>query len=154
MSVHKDKKTGKWFVSCRYDNWDGARKQKVKRGFETKREALSWEREFLQIKSSNLDMTFESRSFTFAIDKLDADETQQQLAAASALARQTREVVIPEVDSYVYGVMAVGAGNAGGIADPRCYALHVGARGAAARSELLRGNHRRRRRGMNVSRET
>ena len=60
MSVHKDKKTGKWFVSCRYDNWDGARKQKVKRGFETKREALSWEREFLQIKSSNLDMTFES----------------------------------------------------------------------------------------------
>ena len=54
MSVHKDKKTGKWFVSCRYDNWDGARKQKVKRGFETKREALSWEREFLQIKNRNL----------------------------------------------------------------------------------------------------
>ena len=40
------------------------------------------------------------RSFTFAIDKLDADETAQQLAAASALARQNREVVIPEVDSY------------------------------------------------------
>lgn len=60
MSVHKDKKTGKWFVSCRYTNWDGARKQKMKRGFETKREALSWEREFLQIKSSNLDMTFGS----------------------------------------------------------------------------------------------
>lgn len=58
MSVHKDKKTGKWYVSCRYDNWDGARKQKMKRGFETKREAQSWEREFLQIKSSNLDMTF------------------------------------------------------------------------------------------------
>ena len=35
MSVHKDKKTGKWYVSCRYDNWDGARKQKMKRGFET-----------------------------------------------------------------------------------------------------------------------
>lgn len=50
------------------------------------------------------------RSFTFAIDKLDADETAQQLAAASALARQQREVVIPEVDSYVYGVMAAGAG--------------------------------------------
>lgn len=50
------------------------------------------------------------RSFTFAIDKLDADETAQQLAAASALTRQQREVVIPEVDSYVYGVMAAGAG--------------------------------------------
>lgn len=51
------------------------------------------------------------RSFTFAIDKLDSDETAQQLAGASALARQQREVVIPEVDSYVYGVMAVGAGT-------------------------------------------
>lgn len=51
------------------------------------------------------------RSFTFAIDKLDKDETQNQLAAASALARQNREVVIPEVDSYTYGVMAENAGN-------------------------------------------
>lgn len=51
------------------------------------------------------------RSFTFAIDKLDNDETAQQLAAASALARQQREVVIPEVDKYVYGVMCTGAGN-------------------------------------------
>ena len=30
------------------------------------------------------------RSFTFAIDKLDTDETAQQLEAASALARQQR----------------------------------------------------------------
>ncbi|MFR3145664.1 MAG: hypothetical protein ACLTOT_15720 [Eubacterium callanderi] len=50
------------------------------------------------------------RSFTFAIDKLDADETGQQVQAASALARQQREVIIPEVDSYVYGVMTAGAG--------------------------------------------
>lgn len=52
------------------------------------------------------------RSFTFAIDKLDNDETQQQLQAASALARQNREVVIPEVDAYTYGVMAQNAGTA------------------------------------------
>ena len=51
------------------------------------------------------------RSFTFAIDKLDTDETAAQLQAASALARQNREVVIPEVDAYVYGVMCTGAGN-------------------------------------------
>lgn len=51
------------------------------------------------------------RSFTFAIDKLDEDETKKQLAAASALARQQRQVVIPEVDSYVYGVMCQKAGN-------------------------------------------
>lgn len=51
------------------------------------------------------------RSFTFTIDKLDHDETAQQLAAASALARQNREKVIPEVDTYVYGVMCAGAGH-------------------------------------------
>lgn len=51
------------------------------------------------------------RSFTFAIDKLDKDETGETLAAASALARQVREVVIPEVDTYVYGVMTAGAGH-------------------------------------------
>ena len=68
-------------------------------------------------KIKDLDATTEEftltkdRSFTFAIDKLDEDETAQQLEAASALARQQREVVIPEVDSYVYNVMATGAGT-------------------------------------------
>jgi len=51
------------------------------------------------------------RSFTFAIDKLDNDETNNQLSAATALARQIREVVIPEVDTYVYGVMTEKAGH-------------------------------------------
>lgn len=51
------------------------------------------------------------RSFIFNIDKLDQDETAQQLAAASALARQLREVVIPEVDTYVYNAMVTGAGT-------------------------------------------
>ncbi len=51
------------------------------------------------------------RSFTFAIDKLDTDETAQQLQAASALERQLREVVIPEVDTYTYGMMCENAGT-------------------------------------------
>ena len=51
------------------------------------------------------------RSFTFTLDRLDQDETLMQLATASALARQVREVVIPEVDSYTYGVMCANAGH-------------------------------------------
>lgn len=51
------------------------------------------------------------RSFTFAIDALDSDETGDSLEAASALARQIREVVIPEVDTYVFGSMCSLAGN-------------------------------------------
>ncbi len=65
----------------------------------------------------NLDATTESmrvkkdRSFTFVIDKLDSNETGGTLEAATALARQLREVTIPEVDQYVYKVMAENAGN-------------------------------------------
>lgn len=51
------------------------------------------------------------RSFTFAIDALDTDETGDSLAAASALARQMREVVIPEVDTYVLNAMCTLAGT-------------------------------------------
>ena len=67
-------------------------------------------------KVESLDATVEEftlkkdRSFTFAIDKLDVDETAQQLSAAKALSRQQREVIIPEVDKYTYGVMCEGAG--------------------------------------------
>lgn len=51
------------------------------------------------------------RSFIFNVDALDTDETAGQLEADKALARELREVVIPEVDTYTYGVMAAGAGN-------------------------------------------
>lgn len=51
------------------------------------------------------------RAFTFVIDKMDKDETGGVLSGASALARQQREVIIPEIDSYVYNVMATGAGT-------------------------------------------
>ena len=51
------------------------------------------------------------RSFTFVIDKLDSEETGGALAAGTALERQIREVVIPEVDTYTYGVMCAGAGT-------------------------------------------
>lgn len=65
----------------------------------------------------NLDATTETaqltrdRSFTFVIDKLDQNQTGDALAGATALARQLREVVVPEVDTYVYGKMVKGAGH-------------------------------------------
>ena len=68
-------------------------------------------------KVQSLDATTETmtlskdRSFTFAIDALDEDETEGQLEAASALARQVRQVVIPEVDTYVFDKICKGAGT-------------------------------------------
>lgn len=66
---------------------------------------------------NDLDATTETatlkkdRSFTFVIDALDQNQTGGTLAGASALARQLREVVVPEVDTYVYRVMCSGAGH-------------------------------------------
>ncbi len=51
------------------------------------------------------------RSFIFEIDKLDSDETKQQLEASTALARQIRNVVIPEIDTYIHKVQCAEAGT-------------------------------------------
>ena len=60
MPAYKDEKTGKWFCKFYYYDWQGVHKQKWKRGFATKKEALAFEREFLEKESSNPDMTFQS----------------------------------------------------------------------------------------------
>ena len=51
------------------------------------------------------------RSFTFIVDALDLNETAGVLGAAEALARQTREKIIPEVDTFVINKMIAGAGT-------------------------------------------
>ncbi len=58
----------------------------------------------------NMQLT-KDRSFIFNVDKADTNETADQLEAASALARELREVVIPEVDKHCYTQMATNAGT-------------------------------------------
>lgn len=68
--------------------------------------------EVASLDATTEEMTLKKdRSFTFVIDKLDADETGMALEAATALSRQQREVIIPEIDSYVFGVMCEKAGT-------------------------------------------
>ena len=57
MAVYKD--GNKWRVVFRYTNWKGERKQTSKRGFETKKEAVAWEREELLKLNVKMDMSFE-----------------------------------------------------------------------------------------------
>lgn len=64
------------------------------------------------LNATTQEMTLnKDRSFIFNIDKPDEDETAQQVQAASALARELREVVIPEVDTYTYDKMCSLAGT-------------------------------------------
>ena len=58
MAVYKDEKTNTWRVVYRVPDWKGGTKQSQKRGFPTKREALAWEREFLNKTQADLSMTF------------------------------------------------------------------------------------------------
>ncbi len=51
------------------------------------------------------------RSFTFVVDKMDENQTAGALMGSAALARQLREVAVPEVDTYVYSVMCKKAGT-------------------------------------------
>lgn len=58
MSATKDKKTGKWISRFYYTDSSGERKQFFKRGFETKKAALDFEREFLAKAEFKLSMSF------------------------------------------------------------------------------------------------
>mgnify|MGYP002626852680 CR=1 FL=1 len=60
MAVYKDNATGKWRVIYRFTDWTGKSRQTQKRGFQTKKEAVEWEREQMRISQKKLDMTFAS----------------------------------------------------------------------------------------------
>ncbi len=101
-------------------SWDGAKTIKVYKVTTAKMNDYNRNGENNGSRYGNietLDATTETmtltkdRSFTFEIDTLDMDETQGQLASDSALARQIREVCVPEIDTYVYNVMCTNAGN-------------------------------------------
>lgn len=59
MPAYKDKNTGKWYVSFYYEDWDGQTQKKFKRGFETKKEALDYEKKFSIKMKGSLNMLFE-----------------------------------------------------------------------------------------------
>lgn len=56
MAIYKND-NGTWYVMIRYQDWTGARKQKCKRGFSTRKEAADWELQFKLQKKASVDMT-------------------------------------------------------------------------------------------------
>lgn len=57
MSVYKNK-NGKWTAFVRYKDWQGKSRAKKKETFKTRREALEFERDFLQKKTRDVTMGF------------------------------------------------------------------------------------------------
>lgn len=60
LTVTKNEERGYWEVLFYYKDYTGKRKQKHKRGFKTKKEAVTWAEQFIIQQSHNLDMTFKS----------------------------------------------------------------------------------------------
>lgn len=60
MPAYKNDKTGKWETLFYYTDYKNERRKKHRRGFNTKKEALEFEREFLAQSQFSIEMTFKS----------------------------------------------------------------------------------------------
>ena len=60
MPAYKDNNTGKWYCKFYFEDYEGNRHQKMKRGFERKKDALSFERTFLESSQYQPTITFGS----------------------------------------------------------------------------------------------
>ena len=60
MPAYKNEKTGKWETLFYYTDYKNERRKKHRRGFNTKKEALEFEREFLAQSQFSIEMTFKS----------------------------------------------------------------------------------------------
>ena len=60
MPTYKDEKTGAWYCKFYYTDWQGQKRQKLKRGFSRQKDAKEWERLFLDQLAKSPDITFEA----------------------------------------------------------------------------------------------
>lgn len=60
MPAYKDEKTNTWYCKFYYEDVNGIKKQKMKRGFQLQREAKEWERNFLETKALDVNIKFKN----------------------------------------------------------------------------------------------
>lgn len=60
MPSYKDEKTNTWYCKFYYTDWQGHKKQKLKRGFTRQKDAKEWERKFLEQFAKNPDIAFDT----------------------------------------------------------------------------------------------
>jgi integrase len=69
MTAYLDNNTKKWVCQFRYRDWQGNNKNKFKRGFATKREALAFEQEYKRQNEGNLEMTLAEFLYIYERDR-------------------------------------------------------------------------------------
>ena len=68
MPVYKDEERNTWYVKLSYTDYTGRTRQKMKRGFQLRRDALQWEREFLEQMSGAPTITLGALAETYLED--------------------------------------------------------------------------------------
>ncbi len=69
MPAYKDENNNTWYAKFRYKDWNGKVKDKTKRGFKTKREAISWEENFKVRISGSLEMSMKEFYEVYKADR-------------------------------------------------------------------------------------
>lgn len=82
MPAYLNEKTNKWYCSFYYTDYTGTRKKKKKEGFDRKKDAAAWERDFLEKRTANPSMAFGS------MVELYLDDRRQHTKASGAASRE------------------------------------------------------------------
>jgi integrase len=90
MPAYKDNK-GKWYVKFYADTWDGGKKQVLKRGFTTKKDALAYEHEYKANKQHSPSITLQTLYNAFKEDY----KTNYRKSSYIATTGQIRLHIIP-----------------------------------------------------------
>ena len=69
MPAYKDEKQKTWYCQFYYEDWQGNKKKKKKRGFKTKKEAQEWENNFKLSANADMDMKLSSFVEIYLEDK-------------------------------------------------------------------------------------
>lgn len=60
MPTYKNEKLGTWYCKFYYTDWNGEKKQKMKKGFKREKDAKAYERDFLSKVHASCDMPFKN----------------------------------------------------------------------------------------------
>ena len=102
MPAYKDK-NGKWFIKFQYRE-NGIPKSKLKRGFATKRDALAYERKFLEEYVPSEDMSFGSLCSRF-LEAKEAEFRPTTHRGYQAVAES--KFIVPIIDRKISGIKPV-----------------------------------------------
>lgn len=93
MAAEKDKKRRTWTARFYYENWKGERKEKRKRGFATKAEALAYEHDFKKAAKLQVDITLG----TLAEKYLQHYAVTRKASSLSVTSNRINKYILPDL---------------------------------------------------------